>query len=154
MSLINIFKLGLAKLLKMNQSRTNITAIRGTKGYVAVEWFKNMPVTAKVDVYSYGVLLLEIISCRRSVEMEQSEEEKAILTDYAYDCYKRGAVDALVGDDKEALDDRGNLEKLVMIAIWCVQEDPRPTMRKVTQMLEGVVEVQAPPYPSSFSSQI
>ncbi|CAI8592488.1 unnamed protein product [Vicia faba] len=130
---------GLAKLMNMNQSKTN-TGIRGTKGYVALEWFKNMPITAQVDVYSYGVVLLEIISCRRCVqEMEQEDEEKAILTDWAYDCYKDGAVDALVEGDNEALDDKEKLEKLVMIAIWCVQEDPvlRPSMRNVIHMLEG-----------------
>ncbi|KAK7382746.1 hypothetical protein VNO80_01798 [Phaseolus coccineus] len=143
---------GLAKLLKMNQSRTN-TAIRGTKGYVALEWFKNMAITAKVDVYSYGVLLLEIICSRRNVEMDLEEEEKVILTDWACDCYSRGTFDPLVKDDKEALDDKRNMKKLVMISIWCIQEDPslRPTMRKVTQMLEGVVEVQPPPFPSQFS---
>jgi serine/threonine protein kinase len=146
---------GLAKLLNMNQSKTN-TGIRGTKGYVALEWFKNMPITAKVDVYSYGVVLLEIISCRRCVEeMEQQDEEKAILTDWAYDCYKDGAVDALVEGDHEALADKEKLEKLVMIAIWCVQEDPclRPTMRNVIHMLEGTVEVPVPPYPSQISVQ-
>ncbi|CAK8560102.1 unnamed protein product [Lathyrus sativus] len=146
---------GLAKLLNMNQSKTN-TGIRGTKGYVALEWFKNMPITAQVDVYSYGVVLLEIISCRRCVqEMDDENEEKAILTDWAYDCYKDGAVDALVEGDNEALDDREKLEKLVMIALWCVQEDPylRPTMRNVVHMLEGTVEVQVPPYPSQISIQ-
>ncbi|KAL5062988.1 hypothetical protein RYX36_024725 [Vicia faba] len=146
---------GLAKLLNMNESKTN-TGIRGTKGYVAVEWFKNMPITTMVDVYSYGVVLLEIISCRRCVqEMDQGEEEKAILTDWAYDCYRDGAVDALVVGDNEALDDKEKLEKLVMIAIWCVQEDPvlRPSMRNVIHMLEGTVEVQIPPYPSPVSIQ-
>ncbi|KAF9626755.1 hypothetical protein IFM89_038973, partial [Coptis chinensis] len=44
---------GLAKFLKSNQTRTT-TGIRGTRGYVAPEWFKNMPITAKVDVYSFG----------------------------------------------------------------------------------------------------
>ncbi|CAL5195415.1 unnamed protein product [Lathyrus oleraceus] len=146
---------GLAKLMNMNQSKTN-TGIRGTKGYVALEWFKNMPITAQVDVYSYGVVLLEIISCRRCVqEMDDEDEEKAILTDWAYDCYKDGAVSALVVGDNEALDDREKLEKLVMIALWCVQEDPylRPTMRTVVLMLEGTVEVQVPPYPSQISIQ-
>ncbi|XP_057428170.1 G-type lectin S-receptor-like serine/threonine-protein kinase RLK1 [Lotus japonicus] len=145
---------GLAKLLKMNQSRTN-TAIRGTKGYVALEWFKNMPITAMVDVFSYGVLLLEIVSCRRSVEAEPEDEAKAILTDWAYDCYNDGALFALVEGDQEALEDEKNLEKLVMIAIWCVQEDPglRPTMRTVTLMLEGIVEVSVPPCPSPISIQ-
>ncbi|GAU37292.1 hypothetical protein TSUD_354480 [Trifolium subterraneum] len=88
-------------------------------------------------------------------EMEQEDEEKAILTDWAYDCYNEGAVDALVEGDNEALDDKEKLEKLVMIAIWCVQEDPylRPTMRKVLHMLEGTVDVQVPPYPSPISIQ-
>ncbi|KAK7286728.1 hypothetical protein RJT34_21939 [Clitoria ternatea] len=145
---------GLAKLLNMNQSRTN-TAIRGTKGYVALEWFKNMPITAKVDVYSYGVLLLEIVSCRRSVELETENEEKAILTEWAYDCYAEGSLDALVEHDKEALEDKKNLERLVMIALWCVQEDPglRPSMRNVVHMLERVVEVQVPPCPAQISIQ-
>ncbi|KAK2352760.1 G-type lectin S-receptor serine/threonine-protein kinase LECRK3 [Trifolium repens] len=146
---------GLAKLLNMNQSKTN-TGIKGTRGYVALEWFKNLPINAKVDVYSYGVVLLEIISCRRCVEeMDQEDEEKVILTDWAYDCYKEDAIDALVEGDNEALEDKEKLQKLVMIAIWCVQEDPclRPTMRNVIHMLEGTVEVQVPPYPSPISIQ-
>lgn len=62
---------GLAKLLMMDQSHTH-TAIRGTKGYVAPEWFRNMPISVKVDVYSFGVLLLEIICCRKNVDSEMS----------------------------------------------------------------------------------
>ncbi|KAJ7979056.1 Receptor-like protein kinase [Quillaja saponaria] len=144
---------GLAKLLQMNQSQTN-TAIRGTKGYVAGEWFRNMPITAKVDVYSFGILLLEIICCRRSVDMEAFNEEQAILTDWAYDCYREGTLYALVENDEEALNDKKNLERLVMVALWCIQEDPylRPTMRKVTLMLEGVVEVLVPPCPSPYTT--
>lgn len=115
-----------------------------------------MPITAKVDVYSYGVVLLEIISCRKCVEeMDEEDEDKAILTDWAYDCYNDGALGALVEGDNEALEDKENLEKLVMIALWCVQEDPylRPNMRDVVHMLEGTVEVQVPPYPSQISIQ-
>ncbi|CAK8541286.1 unnamed protein product [Lathyrus sativus] len=141
--------------VETNLRKTN-TGIRGRKGYVAFEWFKDMPITVKVDVYSYGVVLLEIISCKKCVqEMEQEDEEKAILTDWAYDCYKDGVVDALVEGDSEALDDREKLEKLVMIALWCVQEDPylRPRSRNVVHMLEGTVEVQIPPYPSQISIQ-
>ncbi|CAB4281752.1 unnamed protein product [Prunus armeniaca] len=147
---------GLAKLLMMNQSHTH-TAIRGTKGYVAPEWFSNMPITAKVDVYSFGVVLLEIICCRRSIDVNNSREERAILTDWVYDCYCGGMLDAVLVLDNEvqALDDRMKPEKLVMIAIWCIQDDPslRPTMRKVVQMLEGVVEVHVPPCPSPHTTR-
>ncbi|KAL5567282.1 hypothetical protein UlMin_030446 [Ulmus minor] len=143
---------GLAKLLMMNQSHTQ-TNIRGTKGYVAPEWFRNMPIAAKVDVYSFGVVLLEIVCCRRSVDMESDDEAKAILTDWAYDCYREGALEALVDWDSEALDDRKKLERYVMVSMWCIQENPalRPNMRKVVQMLEGIVEVQVPPCPSPYS---
>ena len=148
---MRISDFGLAKLLRLNQSKTH-TNIRGTKGYVAPEWFRNMPITPKFDVYSYGVVLLGIICCHRSVDMETIEEKKAILTDWAYDCYREGALDALVEYNVEELDDKEKLEGYVMVAIWCIQEDPslRPTMRRVTQMLEGVVEVLVPPCPFLF----
>ncbi|XVF34158.1 hypothetical protein REPUB_Repub18cG0034400 [Reevesia pubescens] len=57
---------GLAKLLKPDQTKT-FTGIRGTKGYVAPEWHRKLPVTVKADVYSFGIVVLEIICCRRSV---------------------------------------------------------------------------------------
>ncbi|KAM5582520.1 hypothetical protein ABKV19_002775 [Rosa sericea] len=145
---------GLSKLLMMNQSQT-YTAIRGTKGYVAPEWFRNMAITTKVDVYSFGVVLLEIIYCRKSVDMDNTSEEKAILTDWVYNCYQDGLLDVVLNHQVNALDDKTELEKTVMIALWCIQEDPflRPTMRKVVQMLEGVVEVHVPPCPSPYSSR-
>ncbi|XP_017982235.1 PREDICTED: G-type lectin S-receptor-like serine/threonine-protein kinase LECRK3 [Theobroma cacao] len=142
---------GLAKLLFLDQSQTS-TAIRGTKGYVAPEWFRNLPITVKVDVYSFGVLLLEIICCRRSVDTDASGSEKIILTYWAFDCYQERTLDALVENDMEALNDTEKLERFVAIAIWCIQEDPslRPTMKKVTQMLEGVLQVPIPPCPTPF----
>ncbi|PIA39974.1 hypothetical protein AQUCO_02600431v1, partial [Aquilegia coerulea] len=122
---------GLAKLLKSDQTRTT-TGIRGTRGYVAPEWFRNMPITTKVDVYSFGIMLLEIICCRKNCEPE--------------------ALHLLVVNDEEAKNDGKNLERMVMVALWCIQEEPslRPSMKKVTQMLEGAVEVSMPPSPSSF----
>ncbi|KAJ4848110.1 hypothetical protein Tsubulata_046067 [Turnera subulata] len=145
---------GLAKLLLSDQTRTQ-TMIRGTRGYVAPEWFKNVPITAKVDVYSFGVMLLEIICCRRSVAMEEEAEERAILTDWAYDCYVAGRFDLLVDNDEVAMDDKERLQKWVSIAIWCIQEDPsrRPNAKMVMAMMEGFVEVPVLTFrPFSFSS--
>ena len=144
---------GLAKLLAMDQSKTE-TAIRGTKGYVSPEWFRNKPITVKVDVYSFGVILLEIICCRKSVDLEIGEAENRVLTDWAYDCYVNGTLDVLTGDDMEAINDISTLERLLKVGIWCIQEEPslRPTMRKVTQMLEGVIEVPAAPNPCPYST--
>ncbi|XVF77426.1 hypothetical protein PTKIN_Ptkin14bG0042000 [Pterospermum kingtungense] len=137
---------GLAKLLINSKTQTQ-TAIRGTKGYVAPEWFRNTPVSVKVDVYSFGVMLLEIICCRKCVHIEM--EEAAILTEWAVECYKSGTIEKLVENDEEARSDVGKLEILVKVAIWCVHEIPslRPSMRTVTMMLEGAVLVPPPPYP-------
>ncbi|KAG5539961.1 hypothetical protein RHGRI_020258 [Rhododendron griersonianum] len=120
--------------------------IRGTRGYVAPEWFRNVPVTVKVDVYSFGVMLLEIICCRKSVAQEFEDEERAILTDWAYDCFTEGTLDALVENDDAAMNDIETLRRWVMTAIWCVHEDPlqRPAMSTVLRMLEGYVEVPIP----------
>ncbi|XP_058073449.1 G-type lectin S-receptor-like serine/threonine-protein kinase LECRK2 [Magnolia sinica] len=146
---------GLAKLLMTNQTRTT-TCIRGTRGYLAPEWFKNMAVTAKVDVHSFGVMLLEIICCRSNVLHDLEDGDDAILTDWVCDCYKEGRIDKLVENDEEALHDPRKLERMLMVAIWCIQEDPslRPSMKKVTQMLEGAVEVAVPPDPFSFISSL
>ncbi|KAD1514657.1 hypothetical protein FH972_027288 [Carpinus fangiana] len=113
-----------------------------------------MAIIAKVDVYSIGVMLLEIICYRRSMDMESGEEDKAILTDWAYDCFREGKLDVMVEYDREAMDDMEKGERFVKVAISCIQEGPslRPTMRKVMHMHEGVVDVPIPPCPSPFST--
>ncbi|VYS71018.1 unnamed protein product [Arabidopsis thaliana] len=140
---------GLAKLLLMNQTYT-LTNIRGTKGYVAPEWFRNSPITSKVDVYSYGVMLLEIVCCKKAVDLE----DNVILINWAYDCFRQGRLEDLTEDDSEAMNDMETVERYVKIAIWCIQEEHgmRPNMRNVTQMLEGVIQVFDPPNPSPYST--
>ncbi|KAK4414415.1 G-type lectin S-receptor-like serine/threonine-protein kinase LECRK3 [Sesamum alatum] len=144
---------GLAKLLLSEQSRAARTHIRGTVGYFAPEWFRKASITSKVDVYSFGVLLLEMICCMSSVEFAMGDQEEALI-DWVYDCYSKKKLKMLVENDEEAMNDMKGVERLVMVAIWCIQEDPslRPSMRKVTQMLEGVADVSVPPRPSVFSS--
>ncbi|KAM0002393.1 putative protein kinase RLK-Pelle-SD-2b family [Helianthus debilis subsp. tardiflorus] len=116
-----------------DQTQTN-KMIRGTKGYVAPEWFRSKPLTAKVDVYySYGVLLLEIVCCRKNVKFESEKEEEIILTDWAYDCYKGRKLERLIENDDEARTDMKRVERVVMVAMWCIQEEPslRPSMKNV-----------------------
>jgi hypothetical protein len=59
----------------------------------------------------------------------------------------------LIENEEEAKNDMKRLVRLVIVAIWCIQEDPslRHLMKKVTQMLEGVIEVSVPPHPSLYS---
>ncbi|KAH6772941.1 hypothetical protein C2S52_004215 [Perilla frutescens var. hirtella] len=144
---------GLAKLLLSEQSRAALTNIRGTIGYFSPEWFRKASITVKVDVYSFGVMLLEIICCMSSVMFALGDQEEALI-DWAYDCYREKRLDKLVENDEEARNDMKSVERVVMVGIWCVQEDPclRPSMRRVTQMLEGIADVSIPPRPTFFSS--
>ncbi|KAL7208754.1 hypothetical protein ACSBR1_030481 [Camellia fascicularis] len=142
---------GLAKLLKPDQTNT-FTAIRGTRGYVAPEWHRKLPVTVKVDVYSFGVMLLEIICCRKCLDLSLSEEE-IILQEWVYDCFEANELGKLVGDEEV---DKRKLERMVKVGLWCIQDEPslRPLMKKVMLMLEGTVDIPVPPNPTSFLSAI
>ncbi|KAA8537877.1 hypothetical protein F0562_027543 [Nyssa sinensis] len=140
---------GVSKLLMPNQTRT-YTGIRGTRGYVAPEWHRNLPVTVKADVYSYGIMLLEIICCRRSVSMDVPEDE-VVLANWVYDCFEASELDKLVQNEEV---DMGKLERMVRVGLWCIQDEPslRPWMKKVVLMLEGTVHIPSPPSPTSFLS--
>ncbi|XP_017972495.1 PREDICTED: G-type lectin S-receptor-like serine/threonine-protein kinase LECRK1 [Theobroma cacao] len=138
---------GLAKLLMQDQTRT-FTGIRGTRGYVAPEWHKKVPITVKADVYSFGIVLLEIICCRRSVDCKLSENE-AILEEWVYRCFETEDLGKLVGDREEV--DCKQLKRVLSIGLWCIQHEPslRPSMKMVQLMLEETVDVPLPP-PASF----
>lgn len=144
---------GLSKLLKKDQTRTD-TCARGTVGYLAPEWLKNAPITPKVDIFSYGVMLLEITCGRRHIELSRVEEESEddegddlLLVNWAAGCVRSGRIDKLARNDPEVLNDVKRLERFVKVGLWCVHPDPilRPSMKMVMQMLEGTIEVGVPP---------
>ncbi|ESR33145.1 hypothetical protein CICLE_v10007028mg, partial [Citrus x clementina] len=141
---------GISKLLNKDQTRTD-TNKRGTMGYVAPEWLRNVPVTTKVDVFSFGVMLLEIICGRRHIELsrveEESEEVDIVLSDWVISCMLSRNLQVLVSHDPEVLSDLERFERMAMVGLWCNHPDPnlRPSMKKVIHMLEGTLEVGMPP---------
>ncbi|XP_006659229.1 G-type lectin S-receptor-like serine/threonine-protein kinase LECRK3 [Oryza brachyantha] len=142
---------GLAKLLVGNQTKT-FTGIRGTRGYLAPEWSKNNAITVKVDVYSFGVMLLEIISCKKSMQFKMAGEE-CNISEWAYECVVSGGLkEVAAGEDVDEIE----LERMVKIGIWCTQNEPvtRPSMKNVVLMMEGSVQVRHPPPPASYSQSL
>ncbi|OAY33126.1 G-type lectin S-receptor-like serine/threonine-protein kinase LECRK1 [Manihot esculenta] len=142
---------GLAKLLKPEQTKT-FTGIRGTRGYVAPEWHRKLPVTVKADVYSFGIVLLEIACCRRNVDHALPEIE-SILVDWVYHCFEGGELDKLAGDEEV---DKKQMNRMIKVGLWCTLDEPsiRPSMKKVLLMLEGTIDIPIPPSPTSFLSTI
>ncbi|CAM0882234.1 unnamed protein product [Alopecurus aequalis] len=140
---------GLAKLLQPDQTRT-FTGVRGTRGYLAPEWYRGAgPVTVKADVYSYGVVLLEIVTCRRNMEMEEAGEERTLM-ELVYEWLLRGEVQRAMNTDEVV--EAAAVERAVKVGIWCVQGEPesRPAIKSVILMLEGHLEVPFPPPPASY----
>lgn len=143
---------GISKLLGVEQTRT-FTLARGTMGYMAPEWQKSTAVSVKVDVYSFGVVLLEVICCRKMLQLDVPEDQ-IMLSDWVYLCLKRGRLAKLVEQQESTAVEAKQLERMVLVGLWCVQEDPslRPSIKRVVQMLEGTVEIPVPPNPGSSLS--
>ncbi|CAJ2634778.1 unnamed protein product [Trifolium pratense] len=141
---------GLAKLLMPDQSKT-FTVIRGTRGYMAPEWNKTTPISLKADIYSYGIMLLEILCCTRNLDVTVLEPEEILLSGWAYKVFVAGEVSKLFPWE---VIDKDVLENMVKVALWCIQDDPliRPTMKGVVLMLEGVTDIAIPPCPVSNSA--
>ncbi|KAK3419195.1 hypothetical protein EUGRSUZ_H04922 [Eucalyptus grandis] len=136
---VKISDFGLAKLLMPDQTRT-FTVIRGTRGYMAPEWHKGTPISVKADVYSYGIILLEIVFCCRHIDVYASTPE-------AID----GELDKLVLGEEV---NKWLLEKLVKVSLWCIQDEPalRPSMKSVVMMLDGTTEISVSPCPTTTAT--
>ena len=144
---------GLAKLYSTDDSIVSITAARGTIGYIAPELFyKNIGgVSFKADVYSFGMLLLEMVGKRRNVNAFAEHSSQIYFPSWIYNKYDQGE-DIEMGDATE--DEKKYIRKMVIVALWCVQMKPveRPSMSKALEMLEGEVELlEMPPKPTLWS---
>lgn len=139
---------GLAKLVGRDASQV-ITTMRGTRGYLAPEWISGGAITSKVDVFSYGKMLFEIISGKRNTEELNSDMRDYLPLQVANSIAKGEEVLPLVDRRLKGLVEMEELCRACKVACWCIQdsEEDRPTMSQVVQILEGVMAVEKPPIP-------
>nr|CAH65768.1 OSIGBa0148I18.5 [Oryza sativa] len=141
---------GMAAFVGRDFSRI-LTTFRGTVGYLAPEWISGVAVTPKVDVYSFGMVLLEIISGRRNSPNEYTSDNYHVsyFPVQAINKLHEGDVRNLV--DPQLCDDFSleEAERVCKVACWCIQDDEhdRPTMSEVVRVLEGMQELEMPPVP-------
>ncbi|KAG8382871.1 hypothetical protein BUALT_Bualt05G0124400 [Buddleja alternifolia] len=145
---------GLAKLCPDTASIMSMTRARGTVGYIAPEVFcRNFgEVSHKSDVYSYGMMVLEIVGERRHIDTELGDSTNE--TYFPHWVYKHIEVNA-DEEDRDGVIEEDKKRKLTIVGLWCIQTDPkdRPSMRRVVEMLEGKLEsLQIPPKPYLCSS--
>ncbi|PNX93797.1 LRR receptor-like serine/threonine-protein kinase HSL2 [Trifolium pratense] len=138
---------GLSKLLNRDDlDNSNFSRIRGTRGYMAPEWIFNMQITSKVDVYSYGVVLLEIITGKSptiGIQIKDGEElcHERLVT-WVREKRRKGLevgywVEQIVDPNLGSNYDVKRMETLANVALDCVAEekDVRPTMSQVVERL-------------------
>ncbi|KAH1119474.1 hypothetical protein GLYMA_17G214100v4 [Glycine max] len=142
---------GLAKLYPIDNSIVPRTAARGTIGYMAPELFYNNigGISHKADVYSYGMLLMEMASKRKNLNPHAERSSQLFFPFWIYNH---------IGDEEdiEMEDVTEEEKKMIIVALWCIQLKPndRPSMNKVVEMLEGDIEnLEIPPKPTLYPSE-
>ena len=138
---------GLAKLCHTKESKLSMTGARGTPGFIAPEVHSRTfgVVSAKSDVYSYGMMLLEMVGGRKNVKSMAQESSEMYFPHWIYDHF--GRDDGLQACEVTR-ENKGIARKMSVIGLWCIQILPmhRPTIGKVLEMFErGSDELDMPP---------
>ncbi|KAK3426332.1 hypothetical protein EUGRSUZ_F02802 [Eucalyptus grandis] len=140
---------GLAKLCHGRESAVSTLGMRGTIGFIAPEVvYRNLgKVSHKSDVYSYGMLVLDMVGIKNS-DIKVSNNNEMHFLEWIYrnlEPAKDLKLPMNVTKEEEVL-----VRKMIIVSLWCIQTSPfdRPPIVKVIEMLEGSVEsLQMPPKP-------
>ncbi|CAN1843964.1 Receptor-like serine/threonine-protein kinase SD1-8 [Linum perenne] len=130
---------GMARIFGIGQAEANTDRIMGTYGYMSPEYAFYGQFSEKSDVFSYGVLLLEIVSGRRNTDFYDSETPFSLLS-WAWELWKEGKPEELIDRAmKDTCSDAAEAVKFIHVGLLCVQEAPadRPTMASVAHMLSS-----------------
>uniref|UniRef100_A0A6N2NF75 Cysteine-rich receptor-like protein kinase n=1 Tax=Salix viminalis TaxID=40686 RepID=A0A6N2NF75_SALVM len=127
---------GLARLIEMDQTRDATSRIVGTLGYMAPEYALRGHFSVQSDVFSFGVLVLEIITGRKNSLSNEGEVEEYLLTS-AWERWNDGTTLDLIDPTLLSVDSTELLIRCFHIGLLCVQENiaDRPTMDSVVLML-------------------
>lgn len=142
---------GLSKLMGRDVSRV-VTTVRGTRGYLAPEWLLDNGISEKSDIYSYGMVLLEIFGGRRNVclvgDGDNSQRKWSYFPKIVNEKVREGKLMEVFDERLKggAVEER-EVRVLVNVALWCIQEKAklRPSMARVVDMLEGRLLADMPP---------
>ncbi|CAI9271951.1 unnamed protein product [Lactuca saligna] len=152
---------GLARFLPEDETHV-ITKFAGTLGYTAPEYALQGVLSDKVDTYSFGVVILEIISGRRSTEVTSDKSTSDYLLEHAWKSYEKKVhmefIDMTLDLNQHQQE---HVMKIIEIALLCTQSPvtKRPTMFEVVLMLQdgqslGKKELTRPTYVHNHERRI
>ncbi|KAM7469312.1 hypothetical protein LguiA_007495 [Lonicera macranthoides] len=135
---VKISDFGLAKLIDRDQSQV-LTVLKGTPGYVAPELFSGTNISVKADVFSFGIVILEIVFGRKNLDSTQSCPLINVVKEKAENDQLHDLIDGYVEDIQFQKEEAG---KMIKIGIWCLQaHNMRPSISTVLKVLEGSMEL-------------
>ncbi|XP_027174115.1 uncharacterized protein LOC113773691 [Coffea eugenioides] len=129
---------GIAKIFQKDKVEANTDRVVGTYGYVPPEYVREGIYSTKSDVFSFGVLLLQIISGRTN-RCFYGPHSNINLLEYAYELWKNGEGKEFLDETLDDTHSSCKLMRCLQIALQCVQEDPndRPNMLEISHMLRN-----------------
>ncbi|GLJ51205.1 hypothetical protein SUGI_1089520 [Cryptomeria japonica] len=132
------------KMFSYKELRIATKNFKHKLGYLAPEWISGLPITPKVDVYSFGMTLLEIISGRRNLDLKV-EESRFYFPMWASSQIQKGNIIDLVDARIASEADMKEVRRAAVVGGLCIQDDEneRPSMSEVVKILEGTMEVPA-----------
>ncbi|KAL4555906.1 hypothetical protein LXL04_038538 [Taraxacum kok-saghyz] len=126
---------GLARLVD-HEKGCQTTILAGTMGYMAPECVLTGKAGKESDVYSYGVVALELASGKKPIDPMAKDGHRR-LVDHVWDLYGRGLISQVADSKLEGDFDEGEMECLITVGLWCAHPDPnvRPTIKQAIQVL-------------------
>ncbi|KAJ4725292.1 putative Kinase [Melia azedarach] len=137
---------GLARLMDHDKSPVS-TLTAGTMGYLAPEYLQYGTATEKTDVFSYGVVVLEVACGRRPIEREPDSQKMVNLVDWVWGLHAEGRIIEAVDKKLNGEFNEEETKKLLLVGLSCANPDSseRPSMRRVLQILNNEAEPVAVP---------
>ncbi|XP_073004948.1 cysteine-rich receptor-like protein kinase 25 [Typha latifolia] len=143
---------GLAKLVNVDETQWNTSRIAGTYGYMAPEYALHGIFSTKSDVFSYGVIVLEILTGQRNNSYQESGQLVDLLR-YVWQHWIEGKAIEIIDKSLDTHCQSEGVLRCIHIALLCVQEESseRPSMSSVILMLSSSsISLPTPKLPSSL----